>query len=252
MKSWIKWLANVTATILVLPAFVLYQIGRSVLGAQLSFSGWSQAFSLIPGITGVYLRRAFYRLVLARCSDDAHLGFGSVFSHPTTTIGRGAYVGVFCCLGDVSLGDDVLVGSHVAIANGGRQHGIERLDVPIREQPGQWPRITIGRDSWIGDRAVVMADVGKQCVIGAGSVVTRAMPDRAIAVGVPARVIRYREAHVADAEENAARVGKAIPAPAVSCLGSPPPEAPKHRTELTRSAHEPGGPGPRPVATQRG
>ena len=80
----------------------------------------------------------------------------------------------------------------MSIANGGGQHGIERLDIPIREQPGTWPRITIGRDSWIGDRAVVLADVGRQCVIGAGSVVTKPIPDRAIAVGNPAKVIRYR------------------------------------------------------------
>jgi hypothetical protein len=43
-----------------------------------------------------------------------------------------------------------------------------------------------------GDRAVVMADVGRHCVIGAGSVVTRPIPDYAVAVGVPARVVRYR------------------------------------------------------------
>jgi virginiamycin A acetyltransferase len=64
--------------------------------------------------------------------------------------------------------------------------------VPIREQPGTWPHITVGRDSWIGDRAVVLANVGKHCVIGAGSVVTKELPDYAIAVGVPARVIRFR------------------------------------------------------------
>jgi hypothetical protein len=76
--------------------------------------------------------------------------------------------------------------------NGGSQHGIERLDLPVREQPGTWPRVTIGRDSWIGDRAVVLADVGRHCVIGAGSVVTRPLPDYAIAVGVPAKVVRFR------------------------------------------------------------
>jgi virginiamycin A acetyltransferase len=78
------------------------------------------------------------------------------------------------------------------VINGGSQHGIERLDLPIREQPGRWPRVTIGRDSWVGDRTVVLADVGHHCVVGAGSVVTKPLPDFAIAVGVPAKVIRYR------------------------------------------------------------
>jgi acetyltransferase-like isoleucine patch superfamily enzyme len=121
------------------------------------------------------------------------LSFGVIFSHPTAKVGRSVYVGAYCCLGDVALEDDVLLGSHVSITNGAAQHGIGRLDIPIREQPGTWPKVTIGKDSWIGDRAVVMADVGKHCVIGAGSVVTVPIPDYAIAVGVPARVIRSRQ-----------------------------------------------------------
>jgi len=36
--------------------------------------------------------------------------------------------------------------------------GIDRLDIPVREQPGKWLHVTIGRDSWIGDRAVVLAE----------------------------------------------------------------------------------------------
>ena len=69
---------------------------------------------------------------------------------------------------------------------------VERLDIPIREQPGQWPHVTIGQDSWIGDRAIIQCDVGKHCVIGSGSVVTTPIPDYAIAVGVPAKVVRFR------------------------------------------------------------
>jgi acetyltransferase-like isoleucine patch superfamily enzyme len=141
----------------------------------------------------VYLRRAFYSLVFPRCGADCCLGFGTVFSHPTAEVGRTVYVGPYGCLGEVTLEDDVLIGSHVSITNGAAQHGTERLDIPIREQPGVWPRVTIGRDTWIGDRAVVLADVGRHCVIGAGSVVTRPVPDYAIAVGVPAKVVRYRD-----------------------------------------------------------
>ncbi len=193
MTSAGKALANALALILVLPAVGGYWLMTVVLGREKAFPGWSQTFSLVPGLLGTYLRRAFYRLVLPSCRPDACISFGSVFSHPTARVGHKAYVGVFCSLGDVTLEDDVLVGSHVSIANGGRQHGIERLDIPVREQPGEWPHITIGRDTWIGDRAIVLADVGKHCVIGAGSVVTRPVPDYAIAVGNPARVIGSRQ-----------------------------------------------------------
>jgi acetyltransferase-like isoleucine patch superfamily enzyme len=187
-----KMIANGLAVLLVLPCVAAFRLGSVLLGPARAFAGWSQGFALIPGLAGVFLRRAFYRLVFPRCSGDAWLGFGTVFSHPTAEVGRGVYVGIYCCLGAVTLEDDVLVSSHVSILNGPAQHGIDRLDLPVREQPGAWPRVTIGRDSWIGERAVVMADVGKHCVIGAGSVVSRPIPDYAIAVGVPARVVRHR------------------------------------------------------------
>lgn len=192
MKRALKSLANGLALLLVLPAAAMYGLGSLLFGGGKAFPGWSHAFSLFPGLTGAYLRRAFYRLVLPRCGEDSFISFGSIFSHPTAEVGARVYVGPCCCLGDVTLEEDVLLGAHVSIMNGSAQHGIERLDIPIREQPGVWPRVTIGADSWIGDRAIVMADVGKHCVIGAGSVVTKPIPDCAIAVGVPAKVVRYR------------------------------------------------------------
>jgi acetyltransferase-like isoleucine patch superfamily enzyme len=192
MKRAAKALANGLALILVLPAVLVCRLGILVLGPAKAFPGWSQALSLVPGLSGAYLRRAFYRLVLPRCGADAFLSFGTIFSHPTAQVGRNVYTGAYCCLGDITLEDDVLLGSHVSVANGAAQHGIDRLDVPIREQPGVWQRVTVGRDSWVGDRAVILADVGRHCVIGGGSVVTRPIPDYAVAAGVPARVIRYR------------------------------------------------------------
>lgn len=194
MKTLAKTSAEMLALLLVLPAVVCCWLGMRLLGPVAGFAGWSQSMSLLPGLPGVYLRRAFYRLILPRCDRDACISFGTLISHPTASIGRSVYVGPYCVLGDVTLEDDVLLGSHVSIVNGARQHGIDELDVPIREQPGQWPHVTIGRDSWIGDRAVIQADVGRHCVIGSGAVVTKPIPDYAIAFGVPAEVVRYRTA----------------------------------------------------------
>src|SRR5712692_1261370 len=161
MKSLLKSVAKAVALLLVLPCYLAFRATSLLLGALKAFPGWSQAFSLLPGLLGVYLRRAFYQLVLPRCDADVCLSFGTIFSHPTAEVGQRVYVGAYCCLGDVTLEDDVLLGSHVSIINGGAQHGIDRLDIPIREQPGEWRRITIGRDTWIGDRSVVLADVGQ-------------------------------------------------------------------------------------------
>lgn len=193
MKDCCKHAANAAALLIVLPAGLLYWLQARLLGTERAFPGWSQAFALLPGLTGVYLRRAFYRLTLNRCEPDACIGFGTILSHPTAEIGRSVYVGAYCVLGDVTLEDDVLVASGVSVANGTAQHGIERLDVPIRQQPGVWPRVTIGCDTWIGERAVLLANVGRHCVIGAGAVVTEPIPDYAIAVGVPAKVVRRRK-----------------------------------------------------------
>jgi len=192
MKALLKAGANILAVAFVLPTVALYHLGGLIFRPIRVFPGWSQAMSLFPGLTGAYLRRAFYKMVLPRCGEDSFIAFGTVFSHHTAEVGRKVYVGPYCCLGDVTLEDDVVLGSQVSVMNGNTQHNTERLDVPIREQPGVWPRVTIGCDSWIGDRAVVLANVGKHCVIGAGTVVTKPIPDYAVAVGVPAKVIRFR------------------------------------------------------------
>ena len=95
-------------------------------------------------------------------------------------------------VGDINIGVDTLVGSNVSVINGNAQHGISQLEIPIREQKGKYPKITIGKDCWIGDRSIVMANIGNHCVIGAGAVVTKNIPDFAIAFGNPARVYRDR------------------------------------------------------------
>jgi acetyltransferase-like isoleucine patch superfamily enzyme len=65
--------------------------------------------------------------------------------------------------------------------------------MPIRDQPGDTRRVRIGAGSWIGSHAVVLADVGRDAIVAAGSVVTRPIPDRVIAAGAPARVVRHRD-----------------------------------------------------------
>src|SRR5437868_13734765 len=139
MRSLAKHILNAFAAIIVLPAACAYWAAAAVIGRERAFPGWSQALSLFPGLSGAYLRRAFYRLVLPRCDTGACLSFGTIFSHSTAEVGRNVYVGPFCCLGHVTLEDDVLLRAHVSIMNGAAQHGIERLDVPIRDQPGTWP-----------------------------------------------------------------------------------------------------------------
>lgn len=187
-----KWIARKIFAVLILPVWGLYGLASLFFSKNRAFADMTQGLSLIPGILGEYSRLAFFQRALRWCGKDVCVGFGTIFSHATVEIGERVYVGPYCIVGDVTLGDDVLLASGVSIANGTAQHGIQRLDIPIREQPGEYPRIHIGNDTWIGERAVVLADVGSHCVIGAGALVLDPIPDYAIAVGVPARVVQDR------------------------------------------------------------
>jgi virginiamycin A acetyltransferase len=192
MKRVVKQTLSAMAATIAFPAICLFQLQTAICGAGRVFGSWSQLFSLIPGLTGVYLRHAFFRRTMKGCGPDACISFGTLFSHPGVSLGRSVYIGNYCSIGDVTIEDDVLIASHVSIMNGCRQHGTERLDIPMREQTGDYEPVTIGCDSWIGERATVAASIGRHCIIGAGALVLSPVPDYCIAVGVPARVIRDR------------------------------------------------------------
>ncbi len=86
------------------------------------------------------------------------------------------------------IGDDVLIGSNVDILSGRHQHHSDDPDRPRCEQGGTFTKVRIGRDAWIGNSAVIMADVGEHSVIGAGSVLVKPIPPQTVAVGNPAVV----------------------------------------------------------------
>jgi len=187
-----KRIAFIAATISVAPSLLSYAIKSAMFGRDRALHGSSQALSLVPGIAGQYLRRAFYCRVLDECHASVTIEFGTLFSQAGARLGEQVYVGPHCHLGLVHLERDVLIAAGVHVPSGPETHGISSLDRPIREQPGSLRMVRIGAGSWIGSGAVVMADVGRDSVVAAGAVVTEALPDRIIAAGVPARVVRQR------------------------------------------------------------
>ena len=195
-KRSLKAVVRGVARVCVLPFWLSYVIRRVLLGER-AFRGSSQLLSLIPGLVGDYLRAEFYRLTLAACGSDVQISFGTLFSCPAATIGDNVYLGAYCVIGNAEIGPDVLLGSNVHLLSGHRQHGIASVDTPIRLQPGQAGRIRIGRDTWIGNGTIVMANVGAKCVIGAGSIVANDIPDLSIAAGNPARILRSRASSTA-------------------------------------------------------
>ena len=85
-----------------------------------------------------------------------------------------------------------MIASGVHIMSGNRQHSTEDLTQPMQQQGGEFVQITIGEDCWIGNGALVMANVGNKSIVGAGAVVTKEIPPYSIAVGNPAKVVRSR------------------------------------------------------------
>ncbi|HJY34295.1 MAG TPA: acyltransferase, partial [Vicinamibacterales bacterium] len=189
-----KRIAFIAATISVAPSLLSYAIKSAMFGRDRALHGSSQALSLVPGIAGQYLRRAFYCRVLDECHASVTIEFGTLFSQAGARLGEHVYIGPHCHMGLVHLERDVLIAAGVHVPSGPETHGISSLDLPIREQPGNLRMVRIGAGSWIGSGAVVMADVGRDSVVAAGAVVTEALPDRIIAAGVPARVVRQRGA----------------------------------------------------------
>jgi acetyltransferase-like isoleucine patch superfamily enzyme len=163
-------------------------------GADGWFAGCAELVSLVPGKPGIFVRRSFYRMTLDGCATDVHVGFGSLFSHPEVEIQRGVYVGKRCTIGKVVLETDATIGSNVDILSGRHQHNFDVRETPIQSQGGRFTQIRVGRNSWIGNSAVVMADIGPDCVIGAGSVVVKPVPSRSVAAGNPSTVIKTRAA----------------------------------------------------------
>ena len=139
-----------------------------------------------------YLRKGFYVQALRECSPDSTIGFGTFFSSPLVTIGEFVYIGARCIVADSVIEKDVMIGSNVCVISGKSTHDFSRVDIPMRLQGGDAVPVRIGEDTWIGNNAIIMATVGKKCIIGAGSVVTKEIGDYSIAVGNPAKVIRKR------------------------------------------------------------
>jgi acetyltransferase-like isoleucine patch superfamily enzyme len=191
----LKRIVNATSTGALAPVVAAMRVEQAVIGADKSdavFQAYSQAFSMIPGLSGEYLRRGFYALVLPSCGEDFTVGFGTVLSKQGVSVGSRVYVGMRCTIGHAALGDHVTIGSNVDILSGKAQHRFDDPDAPIQDQGGTYATVTIGENSWLGNGTIVMADIGRRCVVGAGSVVVDPLPDDAIAVGSPARVIRLR------------------------------------------------------------
>jgi acetyltransferase-like isoleucine patch superfamily enzyme len=114
------------------------------------------------------------------------------------TMGDNVYVGDFSTIRgtrtNLTIGDNVIIGQHVKIL--ATNHAFQKKDQIIQDQDIDLDKIgiEIGSDVWLGAGSVILPGVaiGNGVVVGANSVVTKSLPDYAVAVGNPARIIKYR------------------------------------------------------------
>lgn len=152
-----------------------------------------QLLSLLPGLIGIFARRAFYLMTLDDCARDVGVGFGTWFSKRKVRIASQVSIGAHCLLGSCTIGPGTLLGSNIDVLSGRHQHGTSNTPGAVAEREITLAQINIGSNVWIGNRAIIMADVGTGSIVGAGSVVVSTVPVQTLVVGNPAVVKRIAE-----------------------------------------------------------
>jgi len=188
--AWVVRAASAIAFVLLLP---LLAWSRLPLHEFSTFTAPSQLLALIPGYTGIMLRRVWYKCTLQRCGDNLTVDWLGVIRLRQSKVGHRCTFGVGAWVGWVDVGDDVMTGNGVTLLSGAGQHSFSDLTRPMREQFGEKRQLVVGNDVWIGANATILADVSSGTVVGAGSIVTKTFPERHVIAGNPARILSSRE-----------------------------------------------------------
>jgi galactoside O-acetyltransferase len=182
---------------------------------------WIEAIFIqnLPGLLGMKIRSLYWALRF-RQPRLVNIGRGLVVTAPgNITMGKGINIlqntflyadskspisiGNRTCInsnvtidsadgGEIVIGDDVLIGPNVILR--ASDHNYQNKEIPINQQGHSGGKIIIQDDVWIAANVVIVSNVtvGRGAVIGAGSVVTKNVPEYVLAAGVPAKVIKAR------------------------------------------------------------
>ena len=155
----------------------------------------------ILGKQFMLIRRFLCNQIFASCGEKLVVENGAYFG-----TGDDFRVGIEVGIGTnfksmnriVSIGNHLMMSEEVMFLGGG--HYYDRLDIPMGHQGGNSKTaLTIDDDVWIGARVMVLPGckkIGTGVIIGAGSVVTKDIPDYAIVGGNPAKIIRFRNSEI--------------------------------------------------------
>lgn len=139
------------------------------------------------------IRSDFGKMIVGKCGCNTNFGKRARFSNlvfidDNSGIGNRAFL-----QGTVVIGKNVMMAEDVKIFT--VNHNTSNIDVPMCKQGSQKERpVIIGDDVWIGSNVLILpgSKIGNGVVLGAGSVVRGDIPDYAIVVGNPGKVIKFR------------------------------------------------------------
>jgi len=186
MKEVLKIVFSSFTKVLIFPSYLLCVLEGNK--KSYFFHTFSQFYAIIPGIVGDYFRKEFYNMVL----EDTYISyilFGTIIANKNTKIGRGVGIGGYSIIGYCEIGDGAAIGNGVHIISGKKIHDFDSHGVDLTKKM-VLNKVIVGEKAWIGNQSVIMANIGRNCLIGAGSVVTKDIEEGVLAAGNPARVIK--------------------------------------------------------------
>ncbi|MBI4644542.1 MAG: acyltransferase [Deltaproteobacteria bacterium] len=162
---------------------------------------WLEAIlGIIPGKAGNLLRGAIYGFLFstfrgkgAAIGQSTHIWFPwNIEIGDSSHIGRNTQIS--CTrYGDIVIGSYVMISPYVMIT--ATIHNFDDTNIPMMLQGLSSEKVVIEDDVWVGGKSLVLPGVriGRGSIIAASSVVTKDIPPYAIAGGVPAKVLKYRQ-----------------------------------------------------------
>ena len=147
----------------------------------------SRHFKLAKKFRGFWAKR-----IVQDMGNNVNIERGACMT-PDVRIGNDPGIGVNCELyGPITIGDHVMMGPECVFYTQNHRHEIES-NLPFWKQGYEDPKpVCVGSNVWIGRRVMFLPGSGEgdNCVVAAGSVVTKVFPSNVVIGGVPARILR--------------------------------------------------------------
>jgi maltose O-acetyltransferase len=156
---------------------------------------WCQTFlGIIPGTIGHRLRPILLCVFAKNIGKKVKIkNYVYIWDINKLEIGDRSTIGTFAqinCIGHISIGRDVMIGPFCMLTSA--NHGYKDQKIPMNRQKLVTKPIRIGNNVWIGGHVTILPGVTIQddCIIGAGSTVTKSFGPGQLIAGVPAKPIK--------------------------------------------------------------